>query len=278
VLQCRRLKSYFGRSVSNSTLMIPPSVIFLGSKSIGLHCLTTLVDIHRKGDLILSGVLTNTSRSDQGTQSIFHLARENGINIIEDLDDLLAHHDVDYLVSVQYHQILAAAHLKKARKDSFNLHMAPLPEYRGCNQFSFAIADQAKEFGTTLHRMSTKIDGGDILFERRFAIGPNITVRELYEQTVSESKKLFDLSIYKLIHEDYHPIPQSDFYSSRRPGFHLRKDISELNIIDVHWPAHRIDRHIRATYFPPHPGPFFKVNKKLIQVKENWRSQLKELL
>ena len=87
----------------------------------------------------------------------------------------------------------------------------------------FAIADQAKEFGTTLHRMSTKIDGGDILFERRFAIGPNITVRELYEQTVSESKKLFDLSIYKLIHEDYHPIPQSDFLLFTTTGFSFKE-------------------------------------------------------
>lgn len=233
--------------------------------------------MHREGDIILSGVLSNASRTDQGTSNIYRLAQEQSLVILDNLDGLLSHEEVDYLISVQYHEILSDAHLKRAKKDAFNLHMAPLPEYRGCNQFSFAIANRAREFGTTLHRMSTKIDDGDILFERRFAIGPTIAVRDLYEQTESESKKLFDQSIYKLIHGHYRPIPQSEFYSSRQQGFYLRRDINKLNIIDVHWPAHRIDRHIRATYFPPHPGPYFKVNKKLVQVEENWRDQLKEL-
>ncbi|MBK8684503.1 MAG: hypothetical protein IPN26_05660 [Bacteroidetes bacterium] len=73
---------------------------------------------------------------------------------------------MDFLISVQYHQILNERHIQKARTLAINLHMAPLPEYRGCNQFSFAILDQYPEFGTTLHVMDERIDHGDILFEK----------------------------------------------------------------------------------------------------------------
>ena len=66
--------------------------------------------------------------------------------------------------------------------------MAPLPEYRGCNQFSFAIVDGKKEFGTTLHKMEEGIDNGDIIAESRFDIPENCFVKELYELTYKTSR------------------------------------------------------------------------------------------
>ena len=61
--------------------------------------------------------------------------------------------------------------------------MAPLPEYKGCNQFSFAIIDEVNEFGTTIHEIEASIDSGPIIAEKRFFINNNLWVKDLYELT-----------------------------------------------------------------------------------------------
>lgn len=81
---------------------------------------------------------------------------------------------ISFIVCNIVEEILNAEHIGHAKNIALNLHMAPLPEYRGCNQFSFAIADNKKEFGTTIHKMDTGIDHGNILFEKRFPIQMNV--------------------------------------------------------------------------------------------------------
>ena len=132
----------------------------------------------------MQGVLTNNRPSLLDKEKDIHsLIEKNNLNHIKSLNDLLLNKDVDFLISVQYHNILKKEHIQKAKVLAVNVHMAPLPEYRGCNQFSFAIIDKAKVFGTTFHVLEEGIDSGDILFENRFPISEKLTVKELYEIT-----------------------------------------------------------------------------------------------
>ena len=142
------------------------NVVFLGSKKIGLRCLKYLIEQSKKLNYNLIGILTN----ERG-EEILNFAKEYDIPIIFNLEDYLyLNEKVDIAISVQYHLILKEEHINKAEEITVNLHMAPLPEYRGCNQFSFAILDGKHEFGTTLHRLEPGIDSGDILFEKRFSM------------------------------------------------------------------------------------------------------------
>jgi folate-dependent phosphoribosylglycinamide formyltransferase PurN len=45
----------------------------------------------------------------------------------------------------------------------FNYHPAPLPEYPGLTNYAEPIADKVKIFGVTLHRMTEKVDEGQIV-------------------------------------------------------------------------------------------------------------------
>ena len=103
--------------------------------------------------------------------------------------------NVDFIYSVQYHQILKKEDIQKAGIIALNLHMAPLPEYRGCNQFSFALLDNKKEFGTTIHQLDAQIDHGDLLFEKRFPIPENCWIEQLYSLTYDASLLLFKESL-----------------------------------------------------------------------------------
>lgn len=232
------------------------TVVFLGGKSIGYYCLATLLKQAKALGLEVVAVLSNSASQLNTAGTVESLAEAHHIPLLAHEDELLQLPKVDFLISVQYHRILKKEHLKRAKQAAVNLHMAPLPEYRGCNQFSFAIVDQAKVFGTTIHLMQAGVDNGAILFEKRFKIPAEIFVKELYAKTEKASKQLFEKSLPALIAGDYTPVPQSSLVAKRGTQFILRKDIDKIKCIDLAWPEEKIARHIRATYFPPFEPPY----------------------
>lgn len=243
------------------------SLVFLGSKPIGYHCLYYLIRQKDQLGIEIAGLLTNDNPRFSTTLSLRTLAEEHGIPVFDSLDELPT---VDYLYSVQYHQILKEHHIHKAKKIALNLHMAPLPEYRGCNQFSFAIADQRDEFGTTIHQMDAGIDQGDIVFERRFKIPENCWVDELYELTFNASLDLFIETISEILNGNYTLTPQQQLVGERGTSLHYRSDINKLKEIDLNWSRDAIARHIRATYMPGFEPPYAMIGTQKIYFKKEW--------
>ena len=240
------------------------NIVFLGSKPIGYQCLDYLITHKDEIDISILGVLTNDNTKFNPRLSIVELCKKHNIPIISDLNALLQiKEDADLLISVQYHEILKNEHIEKA-KFAINLHMAPLPEYRGCNQFSFAIIDNAKEFGTTLHQLEEGIDSGAIIAERRFPIPDNCFVGELYDLTFKESVRLFQKKINDILCGKYTLIPQEELIPKRGTSIHYRKDIDTIKRIDWSWPKEKILRHIRATSMKGFEPPYTTIYGKKI--------------
>ncbi|NEQ51528.1 MAG: hypothetical protein F6K11_15525 [Leptolyngbya sp. SIO3F4] len=153
--------------------------------------------------------------------------------------------------------------------------MAPLPEYRGCNQFSFAILQKAQTFGTTLHRLEAGIDSGAILAERRFHLESDTSVQALYQQTLQASRELFDAEIGNILNGRFIAVPQEELVAERGTEYHARHEIEGIKQIDLTWPEEKIDRHIRATWFPPFEPPYALKNGEKITLSPNWRNELR---
>jgi methionyl-tRNA formyltransferase len=249
-------------------------VIFLGSKEVGFAALHHLIEFSKPLGIEIIGLLSNDRKISENSDSLIDLANQNSIPVISKLDDLLSIPHIDYLISVQYHEILEQKQIDCAKELAINLHMAPLPEYRGCNQFSFAIIDDAKEFGTTMHVMESGIDSGDLLFESRFPVDPKETVKSLHAKTTAASITLFKNSIENILRGNYFRIEQSSLYQLRNQNFHLRSEMNDIKQIDVSWPDEKIDRYIRATYFPPFPAPFTVINGQKIDLSLDWRNEI----
>ena len=76
-----------------------------------------------------------------------------------------------------------------------NLHLAPLPRYRGRYSFTHAILAGDAYFGVTLHYIDEGLDTGPIIAERTFPIKPTDTAWSLYLRAQREGTELFrDLS------------------------------------------------------------------------------------
>ncbi|PSK93884.1 formyltransferase family protein [Taibaiella chishuiensis] len=241
-------------------------VVFLGSKPIGYQCLQYLIAQQQALDIEVVAVRTRM-RKEFGAEGndLAALATQAGIPLLASLDDIP---ECDLIYSVQHHELLQARHISRAGTIAVNLHLAPLPEYRGCNQFSFAIMDEVREFGVTLHEIDTRIDHGAILFESRFSVPESCWVNELYELTFVAATELFKSSLPDLMAGRYQKVPQAALLEQRGTSLHFRDEIGDLKAISLDDPEALIDKKIRATYMPGFEPPYIMVNgQKMLLVK-----------
>ena len=104
--------------------------------------------------------------------------------------------EFDYLFSVMNGKIIR----KKLPHNliCLNFHDALLPNYAGLFCSSWVILNKEKRHGATWHKISTKIDRGDILFKKSFKIKKNLTAYELDNQSIFFGYFLFKKIIDKI--------------------------------------------------------------------------------
>ncbi len=247
-------------------------VVFMGSKQIGHSCLQHLIEQREALDIEMIAVFTNPKHIFGENAAIIELCNMHEIKMMLSLEEFQELPEFDILFSVQYHEILRKEHLEKVKQVAVNLHLAPLPEYRGCNQFTFAILDEVEEFGATIHILDEKVDSGDIIFESRFPIPDHCYVKELYEKTIIEGICLFQDNAGNIIQGDYLQVRQVDLVKERGTSFHFRNEIDKIKEIDLKWDSEKIERYIRATTFPPFDPPFSMIEGKKTPVTiENYK-------
>lgn len=240
------------------------TVVFLGSKPIGYESLKFLLENQKDLDIKVIAIATKTRTEFSGDGDLNQLAESYQIATIHHPDEIP---ECDIIVSVQYHKILKQHHIDKAGKIAVNLHLAPLPEYRGCNQFSFAIFDDCKEFGVTLHEIDTDIDHGDILFENRFPIPEKCWVNDLYQLSVQKGLDLFKNKMPLIIKGEYSKTPQDALQGIKPSYIHFRKEIENLKIINLEDDLSTTERRIRATMMPGFEPPFYIENGEKVYYK-----------
>ena len=96
----------------------------------------------------------------------------------------------DLLVTVAYGRLVPGAVLSLPPMGCINLHPSLLPEYRGASPIQRAIADGATATGITVMYLTEDLDAGDIILQRRIAIGPEETAGELEARLAEEGADL----------------------------------------------------------------------------------------
>lgn len=86
----------------------------------------------------------------------------------------------DAILVAAYGQILPQALLDVPGAAVINVHSSLLPQYRGAAPINRAILNGDAETGVTVQYMARELDAGDILLQKRTAIGPEEDAVELY--------------------------------------------------------------------------------------------------
>ena len=89
---------------------------------------------------------------------------------------------IDYILCYRSYFILPHQLLKKPRFYSINFHPSP-PTYPGSGGVNFALYNNDRKFGITIHLMNNQIDSGDIIITKNFKINNNDNVESLLKKT-----------------------------------------------------------------------------------------------
>jgi len=123
-------------------------------------------------------------------------------------------YDVDLFVSMSFNQIFKKEIINLPKFKTINCHAGMLPFYRGRNILNWALINDEKEFGITVHYMDEGIDTGNIILQRGYPISDDDDYSTLLNISYSEcANVLYDsILLFKRgmpsakKQTDFHPI------------------------------------------------------------------------
>lgn len=150
---------------------------------------------------------------------IDYLKHEN-INS-EDYIAKMREYNCDLFVSMSFNQIFKHEIINLPKYKTINCHAGKLPFYKGRNILNWALINDEKEFGITVHYVDEGIDTGDIILQRVFPITDNDDYNTLLNtayiqcaQILYDSIKLIQSQKVQIIRQsEIHPI---GFYCGKR--------------------------------------------------------------
>jgi methionyl-tRNA formyltransferase len=242
-------------------------ILYLGQKPIGESCFKFLINNQKSKKIEIVGVVSNSSISNWwGSNKIYEYCKDEGIPFIDNFTrsnqeilELIEHVAPDFLISVQHNWVLPPEILNSVNGNALNLHLAPLPNYKGYNCANHCILNGDKVFGVTMHWMSEEVDEGDIACRQDIEVLENETAYSLYKKTVIAGEQLF-YQVINLMMEGG-GIPRERMIGKSR--FYTKDALSKLrqinNLIDIN----EVLIKARAFHFPPNePAYFLDKNKR----------------
>lgn len=200
------------------------NVVFMGTPHFAVPTLERLAGSHHE----VRAVVTNPDRpKGRGRKVAAPPVKESalqlGLPVIQppsagdpDLHAQLATLSVDLFVVVAF-SILPKALLEIPRIGSVNLHPSLLPAYRGAAPIVWAVANGETETGISTFLLNPRIDAGDILMQRRVAIGPDETAGELEARLCPLGADMVLETVNGLENDALQPLPQDSRGVTRAP-------------------------------------------------------------
>ena len=153
----------------------------------------------------------------------------------------------DYIFCFRSHFILNKTTIAKAKIHAINFHPGP-PKYRGIGCVNFALFNNEKKYGATVHLINEKIDNGKIIKVDEFKILDNYNVSSLLKRTyITQLNQLnFIIRFMKLNNGNLdYLIDNNRFLWSKK--LYNRKQLDKLYEINTGVSKKKFKNLIRAT-------------------------------
>jgi len=195
--------------------------------------------------------------SEIGRERIFYWDERK----LDDLKAMLFTKSSEVLFSVNFGYIIPKEILNMFELP-LNLHMSYLPYNKGRHPNVWSIVERTPA-GVTIHRMTEKIDGGEIYAQMKVEVEPWDTGKSLYE-------KLEKASI-ELVKNTFMDVIQGRVKPKKNEGgtFHYSKDFKEICKIELEkqYKARELIDILRALTFPPYKNAYFEANGERVFIE-----------
>ncbi len=236
-------------------------IVFMGTPEFAVASLDILI----KNNFNVVGVITvpdkPAGRGQQIQQSaVKKYAQEHNLKLlqpeklkspefIDELKQLNA--DVQFVVAFR---MLPEIVWNMPKMGTFNLHASLLPKYRGAAPINWAIINGEKESGVTTFKLKHEIDTGNILFQEKVTITPEMTAGDLHDSLMKIGADLI-LKTVAAIQKSFEKNNELEFLPQEENLVcHAPKIFKEDCLINWEKPCNEINNLIRG--LSPYPAAF----------------------
>ncbi len=206
--------------------------------------------------ILNSNYAVNFIFTDSKSTEIIQLANQLEIPVFignprnQRTTDFISNKKIDVLFSINYLFIIESELIALPEKYAINIHGSLLPKYRGRTPHVWAIINNEKITGITVHLIDNGCDTGDIIYQVKIQIEEHFTGGDLLE---IYQKKYPEIILYVLdmiksgkIKPEKQNHSLATYYGKRTP---------EDGKINWNWQKERIYNWVRALAIP-YPGAF----------------------
>lgn len=195
-------------------------------------------------------------RFDTKDKNLEEYAVKYGIDyfLLEDINSnssilKISDYNCDLLVSMSFNQIFKRNTLNITSQGVINCHAGKLPFYRGRNILNWALINDEKEFGITVHYVDEGIDTGDIILQRTYPITNEDTYATLLEIAYDECANILYDALVLFIENKVKRVPQKYIHNL---GMYCGRRTIGDEIIDWNQSSREVFNFIRSIC---KPGP-----------------------
>lgn len=103
--------------------------------------------------------------------------------------------DPDLIISISANQRLGKELISIPKTACINVHVAPLPHYRGVCPYFWVLYNEEKETGVTVHYVDQDFDTGLVILKKRIALDDKDSAQTVFLKGSIEGKKLLSQAL-----------------------------------------------------------------------------------
>ena len=111
---------------------------------------------------------------------------------------ILKKNNIEMICLAGFMKILSKNFIKKFKGKILNIHPSLLPKYKGLNTHARALDNNEKYSGCTVHFVTSKLDSGKIILQKKIKISKNETEASLSKKILAQEHKLYPKAILKI--------------------------------------------------------------------------------
>jgi len=126
----------------------------------------------------------------------FKIIKSKNMNLFEKkTHKQLIKKKIELICLAGFMKILSTKFIKNFKGKILNIHPSLLPKYKGLNTHLRAIKNKEKYSGCTVHFVTTKLDSGKIILQKKIRIKKNDTKFSLQKRILKEEHLLYPRAI-----------------------------------------------------------------------------------
>ena len=158
----------------------------------------------RKSPIFINLIVSNNSKAKGLKLGKINKIKKKVINFKKkhnsenQLISILKVHKIKMICLAGFMEILSKNFINKFKGKILNIHPSLLPKYKGLNTHQRVLNNNEKYSGCTVHFVSSKLDSGKIILQKKVIISNNETKSSLAKKVLVQEHKLYPKAILKI--------------------------------------------------------------------------------